>query len=256
MNRILITAGIHGDEIGAILTAKELKGWVEGKGFRNVEIIHDANKKGIEARVRENPSDDKDLNRLFPGDKNGTDSDIIVNELFEKAKKFDYIIDLHTYGKGSRCLPYMLTDLKRDFNKKFCKKIGLDYAVQTAGTSGQMFIELSNRGIPAMIIEAGGAEWLEDAIYEKVKNCIKDFILNIEHDRNVRFFDNYDRIEFDDEGYFKPLTSLGDEVEKSEIIGYVDGMEIVSPCKGLILGIKSEGEFDPDEETLAAIAEY
>ena len=102
MKQILIVAGIHGDEIGAVLTARELKGWVEGKNIENVKVIPEVNKKGIEENNRLNPIDNKDLNRIFPGDKNGTDSEVITNELFDLAKGFDYIIDIHIYKGKSR----------------------------------------------------------------------------------------------------------------------------------------------------------
>lgn len=252
MNKILITAGIHGNEIGSIFTAREIKGWLEGRGIKEVEVLAGVNLEAIESRQRENPIDDKDLNRIFPGDKDGTHSEVIAHEIFQKAKRFDAVIDLHTYGDESKCIPYMLTKLEYDFNEDLCKKVGLKYGVQSLGAEGQLFIELSKIGIPSMIIEAGGANWLRDEI-DVVKSALKRFIDGNEPSRDVQFIKEYDRFNPDGQGEFEPDVELEEIIKEDEIIGYLDSKPVKSPWDGIVLGYKTGGVYDPEEMSLVTI---
>ncbi|MFO7792219.1 MAG: succinylglutamate desuccinylase/aspartoacylase family protein [Candidatus Saliniplasma sp.] len=252
MKKTLITAGVHGNEIGSILIAREIKGWIESRGIAQIEVIPEVNLEAIEARQRENPVDDKDLNRIFPGDPNGTRSEQIAYDLFERAKTFDRVIDLHTYGDESKCIPYMLTKLEYGFNEDFCKRIALNYAVQSLGAEGQLFIELAKKGIPSMIIEAGGANWLRNEI-DLVKSTLKDFIDEDSPDQEVRFIREYDRFNPEGQGVFEPYVELEDIIEKGDIVGYLDSEPVRSPWDGIVLGYKTGGEYDPKDMSLVTI---
>ncbi|MFW6196192.1 MAG: succinylglutamate desuccinylase/aspartoacylase family protein [Thermoplasmatota archaeon] len=254
MRDILITAGVHGDEFGSVLVARELKGWVEGKGIQNVDILPNVNLRALESWQRENPKDMKDLNREFPGKENGTSTERTANELFKKAKQYDCVIDLHTYGDKSRCIPYMLTDLDKKYNIELCKNVGIEYGVQTGGDSGQMFLELSNRGIPSMIIEAGGSHYLSEKIMSNVLHNLKEFILDVEREKSVKFFPKYTRYSPDLKGSYIPKKKPGDTVKKGDVLGYLEDEPVFSEHDGFILGIKMRGEYDHEEESLAAIA--
>jgi len=253
MKKTLITAGVHGAEIGSVLIAREIKGWVESQDITDVEVIPEVNLEAVENKQRENPEDGKDLNRIFPGDENGTKSERIANRIFQKAKDFDRLIDLHTYGKNSRCVPYMLTNLKEDYNRKFCENVGLNNAVQTGGTGGQLFIETSNLGIPSMIIEAGGAEWYRDEL-ESVKRAVLGFIFDQEIDDEVTYYEYYERVRPDSQGFFEPKKELGTPVKKGEILGLLAEEPVRAPFTGFILGLKTPSEYRPEDESIAAVA--
>ncbi len=235
------------------MIARELKGWIEGKRIDGVDIIPEVNLQAIEIGERENPRDGKDLNRLFPGDPDGTVSDRLAYDIFQKTKSYDCVIDLHTYGVGGRCIPYMLTDLKKDYNVELCKQVGLDHAVQTGGTGKQLFLELSDIGIPSMIIEAGGAGWLRGEL-ETVTKALKNFIEG-EPSADVRSFDSYRWVPLEEAGHYIPKVFPGTEVKEGDVLGYLDDVPIKSPTAGLLLGIKMAGPCEPPEENIASIAE-
>ncbi len=254
MKDILITAGVQCDEFGLVLVARELKGWVEGKGLEDIDVLPNVNLPALESWQRENPVDEKDLNREFPGNKDGTTTERKAYEIFKKAKQYDFVIDLHTYGQGCRCLPYMLTDLNKKYNVELCKKVGVKYGIQTGGDSGQLFLELSNIGIPSMIIEAGGSHYLREKIMDSVLNNLKEFIIDEDREEDITFFKEYTRYSPELEGIYEPAKKPGDQVKKGEILGHLDNEPIRSKHDGFILGIKTEGKYDYEEESLAAIA--
>ncbi|MEF8873431.1 MAG: succinylglutamate desuccinylase/aspartoacylase family protein [Candidatus Thermoplasmatota archaeon] len=257
MEKILITAGVHGNEIGSVLICREIKGWVDSRGIENVEVIPEVNLEAVERKERENPLDHKDLNRIFPGKEDGTRSEGIARQIFDKAKKFDIVIDLHTYGSQSRCIPYMLTDLNQDYNRELCERIGLETAVQTGGTDGQLFIETSKLDIPSMIIEAGGAEWFREEL-ETVKENLLDFLFERSgpsSEKEVDYYHHYERISPEGGGHFKPRKEPGDEVDEEEILGRIEGEPVRADFPGLILGMKRAGAYNPEEKSVAAVAE-
>ncbi len=256
MKKTLITAGVHGAEIGSVLVAREIKGWVESRDIDRVEVIPEVNLTAVENKQRENPEDGKDLNRIFTGDEGGTKSERIAHRLFKKAKTFDRIIDLHTYGKNSWCVPYMLTDLGKDHNIELCKKIGLNNAVQTGGTGGQLFLETSDLGIPSMIIEAGGAERYREEL-ERVKDAVLSLLLenySKEPAEETTFYNHYERLTPEEEGHFEPKKEPGDRIEEGETIGVLNEKPVKADFTGFILGIKTSSQYSPDDESVAAVA--
>lgn len=253
MEDILITAAVHGNEIGSVLVARELRGWVEGNNIQGVDIEPELNLEAIEQNQRESPKDEKDLNRCFPGDKDGTYTERLAHNIFQKAKEYDIVIDLHTYGEKSRCVPYMLTDLNQVYNREICMDIGIPHAVQTGGQSGQMFIELSKLGIPAMIIEAGSASHLGEEL-DIVLKSLKSYLKGKKYGE-VTYFKRYERIQPDDYGEFTPIAELGDSVDQGQKLGHLNGKPIEAPFSGKIIGMMTAENYDPEEDSVYALAE-
>lgn len=253
MKKILITAGIHGNELASILLAREMKGWTESKGLENVEVIPEVNKQAVKLNRRDHPGDGKNLNRTFPGRMDGSATERIAHRIFEKARKFDYVIDLHTYGSKRVAIPYVLTDLEKKYNREFARQIGLQYAVQTMRTPGELFLELSDRGKPAILIEMCGAEKIIERYMEKVKSAIKAFLTG-SGEKEVRFFEEYEKIRPDRKGLFEPKKEAGESIKKGETIGYIDGKEVKTKFGGTVLGIQTKSEYNPDKDYVVSIA--
>ncbi|MFP4045806.1 MAG: succinylglutamate desuccinylase/aspartoacylase family protein [Candidatus Aenigmatarchaeota archaeon] len=250
--KTLIVAGIHGNETASVLTAREIKGWIEGKGIENVEVIPEVNVRAVSLNRRTDPEDEKDLNRVFPGQAEGSRSERIAWRIFNKAKNFDRVIDLHTYGRNRNCIPYVLTDLEKKENRILAKKIGLDHAVQTSGTRGQLFLELSERGVPSAIIEMGGASKIDTELIERVKDKIIDLLSN-DRIKETNFHGNYQKIRKEGKGVFKPKLEPGERVREGDTVGVLDDKSINSPCSGTILGVLS-GKYDSDDDYLFSVA--
>ncbi len=253
MKRVLITAGIHGNETASILLAREIKGWIEGSGISNVEVLPEANKKAVESNQRNNPEDDKDLNRVFPGKKNGSDSEKIAYEIFHKAKEFDFVIDLHTYGENRVCIPHIISDIRKDYNRNLASRLGIKYAIQTKMSSRQLFSEISNIGKPAVLIEICGANTIIEKDMEEVKKGLKDFI-DRGKEKNTTFFDEYEKIRPSDEGYFIPAVKPGETIEKGSKIGTIDGKVVISDVEGTVLGIQTESTYNPESDYVVSVA--
>ena len=95
---MMISAGVHGAEYIGVQALSELSRELDPKDTAgNVICLHVANPSAFRDYVRFFvPEDGKNLNRVFPGKKDGTLSERIAWTITEKLQsKADYYIDLH-----------------------------------------------------------------------------------------------------------------------------------------------------------------
>ncbi len=101
----LITAGIHGDEgpWGAWAIRKLLASTPIEALTGTLRVVPCANPLAMQADARNAPLDTLDLNRSFPGNRDGSHTEVLAAILAEEAVAgVDFAIDLH--GGGSWCV--------------------------------------------------------------------------------------------------------------------------------------------------------
>lgn len=89
---IVVIGGLHGDEKAGYLAARELKNWTITRG--KLVLVPDAHIEAIRRNVRAYP---RNMNRLFPGQRNGDAMEKLAFEIWEliKASKPDLVLTLH-----------------------------------------------------------------------------------------------------------------------------------------------------------------
>src|ERR1035437_5052793 len=92
---LALTAGIHGYEYPPILALQRLR---VNKLAGTLIVVHVANIPSFLGRtVYFSPLDGKNLNRVFPGKKDGTESERIAHAISTQViDKSDYLLDLHS----------------------------------------------------------------------------------------------------------------------------------------------------------------
>src|SRR5215204_2993154 len=96
--RVVISAGIHGSEYPGIEAANRLWRSLTADTINGVVVMFPlVNVPGFEAaEANVNPLDHINLNRIFPGDPNGSPSMVMANRLVEEVSQVaDYVLDLH-----------------------------------------------------------------------------------------------------------------------------------------------------------------
>lgn len=182
---VLITSGIHNAEYTGIQTAIELAAELQPEEINGCLIlIHPVNISGFENRTMSVVAEDgKNLNRLFPGDPNGTIGDKIAHFIVTAfLSQADYYIDLHA-GDGFETLtPYVYyvgaaAAMVVEQSKAMAEKINVPYMVKSFTATGGAYNYAGSCGIPAILIERGGeARWSEAEInlYKAdVKNVLR-----------------------------------------------------------------------------------
>ncbi len=259
---ILITAGIHGDELTGVYAAYKLIEHLNNteKMDGTVKIVPVVNILGFLARIRHNPIDHVDLNRVFPDGMGSTVTKGIIKTVWELASSSDYVLDLHCAGHYS--YPYILSVYPDyDYVKTFVDNISWHVSIESSGQRGQLFIEASHQGIPGAIIETVGGRgyymkrW-GDELFKTILGTLNNLgILEYgEADKGKKHYGKLKRVKSDYEGFFKPYIALGQEVAEDDVLGEINGNIVKSPISGIVLGV-AEGTYVFKGESLARIAE-
>jgi predicted deacylase len=172
--RVCLLAGVHGCEYSSIAALTRFMRGLDTAALRGSVVA--APIVGMPSfRARSpfvTPQDGKNLNRCFPGDPDGTFSDVLAHHVFEQLiRPSDALIDLHGGDMVEALEPFTLYDESpvdgraRDMALAF----GLPYVICTpagdtiGGTTSQA---AATAGIPAITPECGGIGQLDERAVE------------------------------------------------------------------------------------------
>lgn len=261
---LVITAGVHGCEYVGIEAAKRLSEKIDPSGLQgNVILIPLLNADGFfEGRKQVIPEDGKNLNRIFPGKKDGTISSWIAYSIEENIYPYaDFLIDLHSGDCNESLQPLVfcsdagVTEINT-MAMEGAKALSVPYCVKSKAKNG-LYSWAVQQKIPALLIERGeNGVWSE----EEVMACMDDIF------RMMSFlgmwemeYETVDQIEINEavyeeagaNGFWYPNITAGKQVQCGESLGrfqsYPDNtiVEIQARFDGYILyyttslGVKS-----------------
>ena len=166
---LALIAGNHGYEYPPIMALQQLRGQIDDAAVAGTVImVHVANMPSFLGRtVYFSPVDGKNLNRVYPGQEDGTVSQriawAITREVIERA---DYVLDLHC-GDGNESLrPYVYQAVTADerLNAEITRLVlafGLDHILvdrnRPSDPAKSLYCSTTaiTRGKPAVTIESG-----------------------------------------------------------------------------------------------------
>lgn len=159
--RLLMVAGVHGDEYEGILAQLELWRELEPAALAGtIVMVPVANPPAFAAARRRNPADEVDMNRVFPGDAHGTVTERLAHRLFQSVLPgSDLLLSMHSWTVDGAVVPYVeyprrspVTDASRDAAVAF----GLDYVEALDWLPGLLVAAANRAGVPAIEPEIGG----------------------------------------------------------------------------------------------------
>lgn len=228
-----IHGATHGDEYdGTVAIWRALK-LVDPSALRGALIVFPAlNTSAGAARQRVSPIDGLDMNRVFPGDPNGTYTRRLAH-LTERmvTEHADFMIDLHGGGNEFSVVYYTIFH-KADneagrASERLAKSAGshLVWASNDAWLRDGLFTRVTKAGIGAMLVECGGEGRLHE---QNVRDHERSLVSMMRH---LRMIDGEPEPAVDDEfvmmgsadffhctmgGYLTPLVKLGEEVQQGQ----------------------------------------
>ncbi|KAL6064876.1 Succinylglutamate desuccinylase/aspartoacylase [Balamuthia mandrillaris] len=163
-----VTAAVHGNELNGVpcihrvisaIDVNVLKGTVVGVPCVNITGYLNCTRTFM---------DGVDLNRRFPGNKNGLPSDIFCANFMEKIVKpnFTHLIDLHTASFGRINSYYVRADLNDEDSKHMALLQGPQIVLHDGGHSGTLRGAASALGIKAITVEIGNPQQLQDKLVQ------------------------------------------------------------------------------------------
>jgi N-alpha-acetyl-L-2,4-diaminobutyrate deacetylase len=246
---VLLTGGTHGDEYEGPVTLLKLAQALEPSAMAGRVIILPAlNLPAVKAGTRISPVDGVNLNRAFPGQRDGTITQMIAHyvstELFPLA---DIVLDIHSGGKTLEFVPCAVM---HELEDKALMKRTMGALLAFGAPVGLVLLELDNEGMLDTAVEGMGKIFLSTEIggggtvttgsariaERGVYNILRHFEV-IEQappvqagepagqTRVLHTPDSAHYVAARDTGLYEPLVDLGDEVEEGTAIGRIHFFE-------------------------------
>lgn len=158
----VITAGIHSAEYVGVQAAIELARELDPKKISGTVIILPVvNRSGFETRGTSLvPEDGKNLNRVFPGDPEGSVSERLAHVVYETfLARADCCIDLHGGDDFESLEPfvcYVGATPCEAASQAMAACVNTRYAVRSDCRTGGAYNAASMHGVPSVLIERGG----------------------------------------------------------------------------------------------------
>jgi len=160
--RVVVTAGIHGDEFEGIRAVGRLLHALDPAALAGtVVLVPVAHPPAHVARTRVSPLDGADLNRIFPGDPNGSPTARLAATLMHAlVEGADFLIDLHSGGTYTQFAPMVGFRVEPNgiaaASYAAATVFGLPWLWQMSSDAGVFTYEAARRGVPGLGVEAGG----------------------------------------------------------------------------------------------------
>ncbi len=243
--RISIVTGTHGDELEGQYLAYLIGSFLDknlDKLNGIVDIYPALNPLGIDSISRGIPMFDLDMNRVFPGSKDGTMAEVICASIVEDLLGSDVCIDVHSSNIFLREIPQIRISVPTaDTLVPYAKMMNVDFIwVHESATvlESTLAHALNTRGVKTLVVEMGVGMRITKEYGEQllvgVLNLMKELgmwlgdapevrepILSI--GRDVGFVNS------DAAGVFVPCAQFGDIVRKGDHIG-----DVLDPLTGTV----------------------
>jgi predicted deacylase len=239
--QVLVLAGNHGDEYeGQILLCKLIQSLEISSVRGRLVILPMANFPAAQAGLRTSPLDDGNLNRCFPGNADGSPTEMMAHFIEQTLMPgMDAMIDLHSGGSS---LQYVATGLGQqtgdaDRDRRVCdllEALGMPHAL-LFGADGEDRMSSSaaiRQGLVSITTELGGSGTVSPQILDLAEAGLRRVLGHLGCFTGtvpgpagpVRFMAVEGGGHFcyaSEDGLFEPLADLGDTVEKGQPAGMI-----------------------------------
>ncbi len=244
--RFCVVTGTHGDELEGQMVCYELARMVgEHPELLNgtLEIYPALNPLGIDTIQRGIPNFDLDMNRIFPGDPQGTMAEQTVYAVTQDIQGADMVIDIHSSNLYLRETPQVRVNVQNaEWLMPFAERLGMDLVwVHDAATvlEATLAYSLNSAGTPCLVVEMGVGQ----RINHKMCRRLVDGILHLMYTMGMWTGEDCpelpapkicqgNRVTFlnaETSGVFLTELKCGVDVHQGQTIG-----QIVDPLRGQI----------------------
>ena len=239
---VLLMSGTHGDEYEGQVALSKLMCSLEAKDIDGrVIILPMANFPAAKEGLRTSPIDELNLNRIYPGDPDGTPTMMIAHYVESVLMGMaDYGLDLHSGGSSLHYVPSSVSikesDPKRlkqiqELMHAFAAPYSFFFPSEHAGGTASHAARRQN--VLMFTTEMGGSGTLSQNCLKICEEGIQRFLIAIGvlKNSNVLPSENKSRMLHapnfkyfcyaDGEGLFEPVVTLSNEVSPGDLAGYI-----------------------------------
>lgn len=259
--RICIVSGIHGDELEGQYVCYRLQerlNKLSGSWNGIVDIYPCLNPLGVDSITRKVPMFDLDMNRIFPGDAQGSMVEYVTSRIIDDIAGADLVIDIHASNIYLREIPQIrINERQKDKLIPMAKWLNMDYIwVHSASTvlESTFAYSLNEQWTPTLVVEMGVGMRLTPSYGDRLCDGIFNAMMHLGMMKIQKLSIKKPIISTDGQvhflnascsGLFVPLAHHENLVYKGDLIGRIvsplDGTvksEVLSPCDGLLFTLR------------------
>ena len=258
--KLSLIAGVHGCEYSSIaavlrfvneLDTSELSGTITAVPVVSMESFRQRSPFVV-------PADGKNLNRSFPGSREGSYTDVLARSIYEDLiAPADVLVDLHGGDQVEGLEPFAIYEASPVEARAHAIAVAfnLSYVVREerheGGLGGLTTSAAAEAGIPGVIAEAGGRGLLEESAVQLLVTGVRNVLRHLEMlpgkpdppPGAQRQVGSFIWLRSTHEGWWDSAVESGDEVREGQALGSVRDLwgdvleEIPAPRDGVILFI-------------------
>lgn len=249
---LLITAGLHGDELNGVeiirrlIVSKEVT-----PSVGTILLIPIVNIYGFINNSRLMP-DGRDLNRSFPGSKDGSLAGRIAYTLMNVVMPHvNYGVDFHTGGVNTNYPQIRCTfDVPR--NMELAKAFSPPFIINSRLREGSFRREAQSVGKTILVYEGGESLRFDELVINEGIEGVKRLMsylgmryTNVEKNSSTVVFNETTWVRANYSGLYRPLINYGDQIAKGQTIATITDpygeieYKLRSRHKGYVLGVKT-----------------
>jgi len=245
--RFCVVTGTHGDELEGQMVCYELARIVGEHPdllCGTLEIYPALNPLGIDTIQRGIPNFDLDMNRIFPGDPQGTMAEQTAHAIIEDIKGADMVIDIHSSNLFLRETPQVRINVQNaEWLMPFAERLGMDFIwVHDAATvlEATLAHSLNSTGTPCLVVEMGVGQRINHKMCRRLIEGILHLMMRMGMWKGSASADlpkpivcKGDYVTFlnaETSGVFLTELKCGINVSRGQTIG-----QIVNPLRGQVL---------------------
>ncbi len=275
--RILLIAGVHGDEYEGVAALHDLVDEVDPQTLTGcVVVVPVANPQAFHAGTRRNPVDFGDLNRAFPGDPFGTITQRLAAFLFEEfVLGSNAFLSLHGWSKEAAVIPYVEYPLGQghvmEQSKAAALHLGMEYLHPYVWPAGVLGETATRHGIAAVETEIGGMGTITTEGQSMTRSIILRFLEfwgvirpgtapPRSEGLRQKIVDHAD-ILAGRAGLFRRKVEIGQQVSQGETLGHTFGLagerleEHLAPHLGAVAILRMHSSVQPGDRLIQLFRE-
>lgn len=260
--RVAVVTGMHGDELEGQFVAYELARRLNASPsdlHGTVDIYPAINPLGLSSHERGVPHVDLDLDQTFPGDEDGSLTEVLAHTLLKDIEGADACIDIH----ASSIYVQEVTQVRIDeWDARPLVRLAsllnarLVWARKpVAARRATLAHALNERGVPTLVVDMGAGMRLD----EDAGSWLVEGILRLlEHlhgwsgptialpDPLLSNGDNVVTLSCETAGIFLPRATHGERVLRGQHVGSVCDplsgtarQEVIAPCDGILFSLRT-----------------
>lgn len=229
---VLITAGIHGDEVNGVEIVRQIiaKG-INAPKKGTIICIPLINVFGFIQMNREFP-DGRDLNRVFPGSENGSLASRVAHQLMtEIVPHADLVLDFHTGGSGRFNVPQIRIVEDDPKLLELAKIFGAPYVLYSKNLNKSFRNSCHKLNLPMLLYEGGKSFYIDRNVTNHGVNGIKRILANLGMlNNNFKASQPKNQsiviaqstwVRAEHSGLFKATIDIGDFVKNDDAVGNI-----------------------------------